>query len=159
MNPVQDTAARASECYNVGDRFVSPARTITDCDLHAFSALTGDWSALHTDEVSARNSVFGGRIAHGLLTISLASGLLLRLGPQAIMPRSAIGLYGLDRVRFISPVRIGDTVHVQAELRRWVPRGEEQSLLEWRCGVHGNDDRLCCIFDLLILCGNESRGK
>ena len=62
----------------VGEKFVSPGRTITEADIVMFAALTGDWAELHTNAEYVKKTIFGQRIAHGLLTLSIASGLALR---------------------------------------------------------------------------------
>ena len=68
------------EDYQTGQIFLSPGRTITEADVVAFAGLTGDWSAIHTDAVYAAQHPVGQRIAHGMLVVSIASGLTVRLG-------------------------------------------------------------------------------
>lgn len=98
----------------VGDRFVTRARTVTETDLVVFSGLSGDYAALHTDEEFAKSGPFGGRIAHGCLTLSLATGLEFSLiGSDAL---KVVAFYGMDRVRFVKPVFIGDTIRVEGEV-------------------------------------------
>ena len=98
----------------LGDRFVSRARTVTETDLVLFSGLSGDYSELHTDEEYAKVGPFGARIAHGCLTLSLATGLEFSLfGSDA--PK-VLAFYGMDRVRFVKPVFIGDTIHIEGEV-------------------------------------------
>ncbi len=98
----------------VGDRFVSGTRTLTEADLVQFSDLSGDHAALHTDEEFARNGPFGARIAHGCLTLSLATGLEFSLIGND--PLRIVAFYGMDRVRFVKPVFIGDTIHLEGEV-------------------------------------------
>ncbi len=95
-----------------GQSFESPARTITESDIVAYAALTGDWNPVHTDAEFARASAFGERIAHGPMAIGIAFGLLSRLD---LFDGSVLALLKLDW-SFDAPVRIGDTVHVVAQV-------------------------------------------
>jgi acyl dehydratase len=104
------------EDYKVGERFVSPARTITETDITMFAAMTGDWHPLHTDAEFAKNYFFGERIAHGMLILSVGMSLIFRLGPNVALPKSFIAFYGMDSVRFVGAVKIGDTIHCEAEV-------------------------------------------
>jgi len=98
----------------VGEKFVSPGRTITEADIVMFAALTGDWTELHTNAEYAKKTVFGQRIAHGLLTLSVASGLALRA--RKVSSLEVMALLGLNNVRFTAPVFIGDTIWVESEV-------------------------------------------
>ena len=100
------------ETLNVGDRFVSPARTITEADIVAFAGLSGDYNALHTDAAFAATTVHGQRIAHGLLVLSITSGLSTRLPVMKAMETTIIGLAEL-RCRWRKPSFIGDTIRVE----------------------------------------------
>jgi acyl dehydratase len=103
---------------HVGMTFRSPGRTITDADVMGFAGLTGDYSELHTSDVYARSSQFGRRIAHGLLGLAYAHGLMwARTGE---LRETAIAFLGIDDWKFVAPVFIGDTIFVNyriAELR------------------------------------------
>ena len=89
----------------------SRARTITETDIVLFAAFTGDWAPHHTDAEFAKTLPFKGRIAHGMLVISVASGLIDYACEIAV-----IAFGGMDRVRFVAPVMIDDTIHVETEL-------------------------------------------
>ena len=93
-----------------GGRFASRGRTITESDLVSFSALTGDWHPQHADADWAAQSQFGERIAHGMLVLSYAIGLL------PIDPDRVVALRGIRGVTFKRPVPIGATIHVDAEI-------------------------------------------
>jgi acyl dehydratase len=98
----------------VGMRFRSPGRTITDADLMGFAGLTGDYSELHTSEVYAKNSQFGRKVAHGMLGIAYAHGLMwARTGE---LRETAIAFLGIDGWRFSAPIFVGDTIFVDYEL-------------------------------------------
>ena len=102
----------------VGMRFRSPGRTITDADLVGFAGLTGDYSELHTSDVYAKSSQFGRRVAHGMLGLAYAHGLMWpRTGE---LRETAVAFLGIADWRFIGPIFIGDTIFVNytlAELR------------------------------------------
>ncbi len=102
---------RPFHAYQVGERWQSGTRTITETDLMLFSSLSGDWNPLHTDREWAAKSPFGQRIAHGLLVLSVATGLM-RLKPEIV-----VAFYGIDGVRFVAPTYIGDTLRVTLEVR------------------------------------------
>lgn len=96
------------EDFEVGVPHVTVARTITEADVVAFAGLSGDYNPLHTDEEFGKASPFGGRIAHGVLTLAVATGLTNQL---AVYEGTTIALMELT-VRFTGIVRFGDTVHV-----------------------------------------------
>jgi acyl dehydratase len=99
---------------HVGMRFRSPGRTITDADLVGFAGLTGDFSELHTSDVYAQASQFGRRVAHGMLGLAYAHGLMwARTGE---LRETAIAFLGIDGWRFVGPVFVGDTIFVDYEL-------------------------------------------
>jgi 3-hydroxybutyryl-CoA dehydratase len=89
----------------------SRGRTITEADVVGFAGLSGDFHPLHTDAEYAKEARFGERIAHGMLTLAVASGLI-ELSPTAVQ-----AFAGMDRVRFLQPVLFGDTVKVRSEVR------------------------------------------
>ena len=98
------------EDFSVGEEFVSPGRTITESDVYLYAGLTGDYNQLHTDEeYSKETSIYGTRIAHGLLGLSVTEGLKSRLGLF-----EGTSLASLEWTwRFKKAVLIGDTVHVE----------------------------------------------
>ena len=105
------------EDFNVGDTVTSAARTITEADIVGFAALSGDWNAIHVDAEFAKSGMFGERIAHGLLGLSIASGLAARLG---FIEDTVIAFMGLDW-KFRDPIKIGDTIHMQAQIAEKKP--------------------------------------
>jgi acyl dehydratase len=97
------------EEIQVGSEYVSPGRTVTEADIVAFAGLSGDYNVLHTDAEFMRTSIFGERIAHGLLGLAIQSGL----GTRAMArPFATIAFLGL-RWRFKGPIKIGDTIKVR----------------------------------------------
>lgn len=98
----------------VGMRFRSPGRTITDADLVSFAGLTGDYSELHTSDVYAQSSQFGRKVAHGMLGLAYAHGLMwARTGE---LRETAIAFLGIDGWKFVGPIFVGDTIFVDYEL-------------------------------------------
>lgn len=97
------------EDIEVGHEYVSPGRTVTEADIVAFAGLSGDYNVLHTDAEFMRTSIFGERIAHGLLGLAIQSGLGARAMPR---PFATIAFLGL-RWRFKGPIKIGDTIKVR----------------------------------------------
>ena len=95
------------EDYAVGDEFVTPARTVSETDVTLFAGLSGDYNRLHTDAEYAREQLFGERIAHGLLGLSIVVGLAYR---TEIDPDGALAFLGLSW-KFSGPIKFGDTIH------------------------------------------------
>jgi len=93
----------------IGEEIESAPRTITEADIITFAELSGDTNPLHIDPEYARTTMFGERIAHGLLGLSVASGLAWQTG---LMEGTAEAFIGLDW-KFRAPIRIGDTIRVQ----------------------------------------------
>jgi 3-hydroxybutyryl-CoA dehydratase len=102
--------AKFLEQYELGETWVSKGRTITEADLVMFSAFSGDWYPLHTDKEYAAKTPFQQRIAHGMLVLSVATGLL------QFEPGVVVAFYGMERVRFTHPTFIGDTIHLEVKV-------------------------------------------
>jgi acyl dehydratase len=109
MAPASEIVPQCFEEIQVGDEYLSPGRTVTEADIVAFAGLSGDYNVLHTDAEFMRTSIFGERIAHGLLGLAIASGLGTRATPR---PFATIAFLGL-RWRFKGPIKIGDTIRVR----------------------------------------------
>jgi acyl dehydratase len=105
---------RHFEEFELGDRFLTPARTVTEADIVLFAGLSGDYAAMHTDEESAKNSPFEGRVAHGTLTFVITTGLMFRM--THLYHETVLALLGIDNVRYTHPVRAGDTLHAVIEI-------------------------------------------
>ena len=114
-----------------GDRFTTRGRTVTEADVVAFAGLTGDFHPQHVDAEWAAASPFGGRIAHGLLALSMAAGLV-PFDPERVM--------ALRRVRdvvFKRPVRLGDTIRVEGKVADVRPVDESAGLVAVALTVTG----------------------
>lgn len=128
----------AFEDLVIGSRFSSRGRTVTESDIAGFAALTGDWHPQHSDSVWARESVFGERIAHGMLTLSFAVGLV------TFDPDRVVALRSITDVIFKRPVRIGDTIHVEGEITGLRPISDEVGLVCWSWAVRNQQGQLVC---------------
>ena len=104
---------RYFEEFQVGDRLRTRARTITEADIVAFSGVSGDFNSIHTDEVYATQSGFGRRVAHGLLGLSIVSGLAVRTG---ILEGTVLAFREINEWKFSLPVFIGDTLYAEMEI-------------------------------------------
>ena len=102
------------EDFEIGEKVVSPGRTVTEADIVMFASLSGDWNELHTNAEYMKDSPFGQRIAHGMLTLSIASVLGMRASGRP--PVEVLAFLGMDKVRFVAPVFIGDTIRVESEV-------------------------------------------
>lgn len=140
----------AFEDFDLGQTFVSPGRTITESDVVMQSMLSGDWTEFHTNVAYARESPFGERIAHGPLTFSIAIGLMFRCG---FLERTSGGLASMDEVKFVNPLSIGETVHVDLEVmdRHDISR-EDIGMIDMAMAVVTEDDTTIfeCVLTLMI---------
>jgi len=122
MTDVQ-VLTRWFEELEVGDRFQTRGRTVTETDVVQFAAMTGDMHPQHTDEQWAAEGRFGGRVAHGMLVLSYAMGLV------PFDPERVVALRGLDRVSFKRPVGLGDTISVSGAVAELTPLDEGHGLV------------------------------
>jgi acyl dehydratase len=129
---------------NVGDTLESRGRTVTEADIVAYAALSGDWTPLHTDAVAAAAGPFGARIAHGGLTISISTGLEFSLLGDA---ENVLAFYGMDRVRFLKPVFIGDTIHLRGEILALEPKDDARGIVTVRQELVNQDGDVVAILD------------
>jgi acyl dehydratase len=106
------TAGRWFEEFEAGQRFETGSRTITEADVFAFAELSGDRNPLHLDEAYARTTVFGERVAHGALGLSVATGLVNQLG---LTRGTLVALAGITW-DFVKPIRFGATVRVRVRV-------------------------------------------
>ncbi len=107
---------RYFEDYEVGEKAVTGGRTITEADIVNFCMFSGDWYPVHSDIEFAKKSVFGERIAHGMLVLTVATGLM------PLQEMAIVAFYGMDKLRFTSPTVIGDTIHVETEVMDKKPK-------------------------------------
>ncbi len=101
------------EEFEVGQSIVTVGRTITESDVVRFAGLSGDYNQIHVDEEYSKASHFGRRVAHGLLILSIASGLSVQTG---VMEGTVVAFREITEWKFSKPVFIGDTIHVVMEV-------------------------------------------
>ena len=102
------------EEFTLGQTLTTLARTVSEGDIMNFAGLTGDYNQIHTDAQFAAGTQFGQRIAHGLLGLSVAVGLLMRTG---VLEGTVIAFREINEWKFVKPVFIGDTIHALMEVK------------------------------------------
>ncbi len=128
---------RLFDDFEIGQRFVTPGRTITEADIVAFSGLTGDYNPVHTDEVFAAASDFGSRIAHGPMGIGIAFGLASRLD---LIDGTVVALLGVTW-DFKAPMRPGDTIRALIAVTEKRPvKNPALGLIELAIDIVGQHD-------------------
>jgi 3-hydroxybutyryl-CoA dehydratase len=105
---------RYFEEFEIGDVVETAARTVTETDIVLFAGLSGDYNQIHTDAEFTKGTRFGERVAHGLLGLSIASGLAAQMG---LIEGTVEAFTGLEW-KFRSPILIGDTIRVRLEVKR-----------------------------------------
>lgn len=134
------------EDLSVGQVVRTRARTVTEADVVTFAMLSGDWNPLHTDVEYAGQGPFAQRIAHGMLSLSIATGLVRLEVPYVV------AFYGVDELRFVAPVFLGDTISVETTLidTQAKPRGGGVATFEFV--VQNQDQRvvLRCVMRFLV---------
>lgn len=140
------------ERLSVGETRTTQGRTITGADVANFAGVSGDFNELHTNGEAMAESQFGERIAHGALVFSVMTGLLWQ--SRSPEERDAlVAFYGVDRLRFVAPVLVGETIHVELEVlekeRRDHP--EATGLVRYEATVVNQDGDAACSCELLTL--------
>ena len=107
------TMGKFFEDIEVGEKYSTPARTVTEADILGFAGLSGDFNAIHTDEVFCRQLGLPGRISHGLLTLSILTGLNERVGYTEGTILAFLGMNDLSYGKYVTP---GDTIHAEVEV-------------------------------------------
>ena len=98
------------EEFEVGQKIVTTGRTITESDIVTFAGLSGDYNQIHTDAEFSAKTPFGQRVAHGLLGLSIASGLAMRTG---VLEGTVLAFREINTWKFSNPIFIGDTIFVE----------------------------------------------
>jgi 3-hydroxybutyryl-CoA dehydratase len=138
------------ERLSVGQRFQGGERTISDTDLIVFCALTGDWHPQHCDPEWAASSPFGERIAHGMLILSLAVGLV------PLDPERVLALRRVSDVVFKRAVRLGDVIAVAGELTACRSIDEHSGLVDFSWSIRNQDRALVCRASVQVLWRRDS---
>ncbi|GAB6900747.1 phenylacetic acid degradation bifunctional protein PaaZ [Kineosporia succinea] len=132
----------------VGHSITTEGRTVTLDDIEHFAEFTGDHFYAHTDaEAAARNPLFGGIVAHGYLVVSLAAGLFVDPAPGPVLAN-----FGVDGLRFLTPVKVGDTISVQLTVKQITPRNSaDYGEVRWDAVVTNQDGSPVATYDVLTL--------
>lgn len=123
--------------FAIGWQWESPRRTISLEDVEAFASLTGDRSALHLDADAAAAGPYGRRIAHGLLVVSCSIGLAVDAG---LLGGDLLAFAGIDRLRFVAPVFIGDAVAVRKRVVEQRPLDDSRGTVAFDTRIVNQDD-------------------
>ena len=134
-----------------GATFATRGRTVTEADVVAFASLTGDFHPIHTDAVWAAAGPFGERIAHGMLLMSFAVGLV------PLDPRRLVALRALKDVTFKRPVTLGATIKVKGSIRSLRPMTAEAGLVGFTWSIVDEHDRLACRATVDVLWAREGQ--
>ena len=135
-----------------GDSLLTHRRTVTEADIVNFAGLTGDHFYAHVDEIGAKEGIFGKRVAHGYFLISAAAGQFVSAAPGPVLAN-----YGLEALRFIEPVGIGDTIRTRLTCKRKIRKelrpGETRptGVVEWRSEITNQHGQLVATYDILTL--------
>ncbi|GER12795.1 MULTISPECIES: phenylacetic acid degradation bifunctional protein PaaZ [Variovorax] len=158
---VRGAALRESEVHpfrryfeelRIGDSLLTHRRTVGEADIVAFGGISGDYFYMHFDEEAAKASPFGKRIAHGYFVLSAAAGLFVSPSPGPVLAN-----YGLDTLRFVKPVGIGDTIQARLTCKRKIDRnkkdasGQGQGVVAWDVEVTNQLGELVASYDILTL--------
>jgi oxepin-CoA hydrolase/3-oxo-5,6-dehydrosuberyl-CoA semialdehyde dehydrogenase len=143
---------RCFEDLQIGHSLLTHRRTVSEADIVNFGGVSGDYFYMHFDEIAARHTQFGKRIAHGYFVLSAAAGLFVSPAPGPVLAN-----YGLDNLRFVAPVAIGDTIRARLTCKRKVDRnrtdeqGRGQGVVAWDVQVTNQNDELVASYDILTL--------
>jgi oxepin-CoA hydrolase/3-oxo-5,6-dehydrosuberyl-CoA semialdehyde dehydrogenase len=139
----------------IGETLFTHRRTVTEADIVNFAGISGDYFYAHTDETSLEGSIFEKRVAHGYFVISAAAGLFVdpKKGP-------VLANYGLDTLRFIKPVYVGDTIRVKLTCRCKTRKEDRegqvpQGVVEWAVEVLNQLDEVVAVETVLTLVASK----
>lgn len=140
------------EDLKIGDSLLTHRRTVGEADIVAFGGISGDYFYMHFDAIAAKESPFGQRIAHGYFVLSAAAGLFVSPAPGPVLAN-----YGLDTLRFVKPVGIGDTIRARLTAKRKIDRNKKdangvgQGVVAWDVEVTNQHDEVVASYDILTL--------
>ena len=147
------------EELEVGETLMTHRRTVTEADIVNFACLSGDHFYAHMDEKAATESMFGKRVIHGYFLVSAAAGLFVDPAPGPVLAN-----YGIDNLRFIEPVGIGDTISVRLTVKRKSKRNrrpddlQASGVVAWDVEITNQEGQAVALYDILTLvaCRSES---
>ncbi len=135
----------------IGETLITHRRTITEADIVNFAGISGDYFYAHTDEIAAKDSLFEKRVAHGYFIISAAAGLFVHPAPGPVLAN-----YGMDSLRFIEPVYIGDTIYVKLTCKQKTAKEKRedevlQGVVAWDVEIMNQEEVLVATYTILTL--------
>ena len=135
----------------IGETLITHRRTVTEADIVNFGCISGDHFYAHFDEIAAKDSFFGQRVAHGYFVISAAAGMFVDPAPGPV-----IANYGLEGLRFVEPVPAGTTIQCKLTVKRKIkkaPRGDEKpnGVVVWAVEVSNQEGAPVAVYDILTL--------
>jgi oxepin-CoA hydrolase/3-oxo-5,6-dehydrosuberyl-CoA semialdehyde dehydrogenase len=139
------------EELQIGETLTTHRRTVTEADIVNFAAISGDHFYAHVDDIAARESIFGRRVAHGYFVLSAAAGLFVDPAPGPVLAN-----YGLENLRFTKPVHAGDTIQVRLTCKSKTaketpPDGVPQGVVAWDVNVTNQEGELVATYTILTL--------
>ena len=136
----------------MGDSLTTHRRTVTEADIVNFGCVSGDHFYAHFDEEAAKDSLFGKRVAHGYFVVSAAAGLFVDPAPGPVLAN-----YGLDNLRFIEPVGIGDTIQARVTVKKKIAKEKRPDedratgVVVWDVEIVNQDEKAVALYDVLTL--------
>lgn len=143
------------EDYTVGEKLIGPSRTITEADIVNFAMITGDWHPIHINTEYAKTTVFGERIAHGMLTLTLGGSLCMWMGPNTYAPKSFIAFVGMDGIRISVPTKIGDTISWEGTVAALDEKSNGRGIITFNCAVKNQRGEVCLVYIHKMLVGRR----
>jgi len=139
------------EDLKIGETLITHRRTVTEADIVNFGCISGDHFYAHFDEIAAKDSFFGRRVAHGYFIISAAAGMFVDPSPGPVLAN-----YGLENLRFIEPVGAGDTIRVKLTVKQKIKkakRGDEKpnGVVVWAIEVTNQEEKPVAVYDIMTL--------
>ncbi len=145
------------EELQIGESLLTARRTITEADIVNFANLSGDHFYAHVDKIGAAQSFFSERVAHGYFVVSAAAGLFVDPGVGPV-----IANYGMDNLRFIEPVKIGDTLQVRLTCKRKTAKPQKSrddqpvGVVEWAVEVMNQEQQSVALYSILTLVSRQT---
>jgi oxepin-CoA hydrolase/3-oxo-5,6-dehydrosuberyl-CoA semialdehyde dehydrogenase len=139
------------EELEVGDTLVTHRRTVTEADVVQFAGISGDFFYAHMDDIAAKDSIFEKRVAHGYFVLSAAAGLFVDPAPGPVLAN-----YGLESLRFVKPVYIGDTIQARLTCKTKTAKEDRegqipQGVVHWDVEVRNQNEEPVAVYTILTL--------
>ena len=135
----------------IGETLVTHRRTVTEADIVNFAGISGDYFYAHMDDIAAKESLFERRVAHGYFVLSAAAGLFVDPAPGPVLAN-----YGLENLRFVKPVYVGDTIQARLTCKQKTVKEDRegqvpQGVVAWDVEVRNQTDEPVAVYTILTL--------